>query len=64
VNTQSCVVHTNYFAKNEKAVFDFVENIYSKTVDDIRSWEDINCPKSTNEADIIDNDESKTTEEE
>ena len=24
VNTQSCVVRNNYFAKNEKAVFDFV----------------------------------------
>lgn len=43
VNTQSCVVHTNYFTKNEKAVFDFIENIYDKTVDDIRSWETENC---------------------
>ena len=64
VNTQSCVVHTNYFAKNEKAVFEFVKNIYIKTISDICFWEDENCPKLTNEADIIDNDESKTTEEE
>lgn len=51
VNRESCVVHTNYFAKNEKAVFDFVENIYAQTVNDIRLWESENCPKSTNEAD-------------
>lgn len=43
VNTQSCVVRKHYFAKNEKAVFDFIENIYDKTVDDIRSWETENC---------------------
>ena len=43
VNTQSCVVHTNYFANNAKAVFDFIGNIYNKTVDDIRSWETENC---------------------
>ena len=51
VNRESCVVHTNYFAKNEKAVFDFVENIYDQTVNDIRLWESENCPKLTNEAD-------------
>lgn len=43
VDTQSCVVHTNYFAKNEKAVFDFVENIYNDTVYTIRLWETENC---------------------
>lgn len=43
VNTQSCVVRSNYFAKNEKAVFDFAENIYNNTVDTIRLWEEENC---------------------
>lgn len=51
VNRESCVIHTNYFAKNEKAVFDFVENIYHQTVNDIRLWESENCPKLTNESD-------------
>lgn len=43
VNTQSCVVHNCYFAKNEKAVFDFVENVYKDTVNTIREWEAENC---------------------
>ena len=43
VNTQSCVVRNNYFAKNESAVFEFAENIYDKTVNTIRLWEEENC---------------------
>ena len=43
VNTQSCIVRNNYFAKNKKAVFDFVENIYDNAVDTIRLWEKENC---------------------
>ena len=43
VNTQSCVVRNNYFATTEKAVFDFVENVYNDTVDTIRAWETENC---------------------
>ena len=43
VNTQSCVVHCRYFAKNKKVVFDFAENIYDKTVNTIRLWEEENC---------------------
>lgn len=43
VNTQSCVVRYRYFAKNKKAVFDFAEDIYNKTVNDIRLWEEENC---------------------
>lgn len=43
VNTQSCIVRNNYFAKNEKAVFDYVEKVYNDNVDVIRSWEEENC---------------------
>jgi hypothetical protein len=43
VNPQSCVVHDCYFAQNEKAVFNFVENVYKDTVNTIREWEAENC---------------------
>jgi hypothetical protein len=43
VNTQSCVVRNNYFAKNEKAVFEFAEDIYTDTVKTIYLWEEENC---------------------
>lgn len=43
VNTQSCVVRNNYFAKNESTVFEFAENIYDNTVNTIRLWEEENC---------------------
>lgn len=43
VNTQSCVVRNNYFAKNEPAVFEFAEDIYPDTVKTIYLWEEENC---------------------
>lgn len=43
VNTQSCVVRNNYFAKNESAVFEFAEDIYTDTVKTIYLWEEENC---------------------